>query len=128
MAVIKISYLCSGEQDDGDYDDLICTGTQEKIMIAIMTISYLCIQEKKMMAMRNVVLYIVLAKHDNEQRDLIHRIIKEKILQDLPRSLHFKISGRTNLCLLTVLIRIGSGFNGLFWSVDPDPARSKNVP
>jgi hypothetical protein len=42
-----------------------------------------------MMAMRNVVLYIVLAKHDNEQSDLIHRIIKEKILQDLPRSLHY---------------------------------------
>ncbi len=39
--------------------------------------------------MRNVVLYIVLAKHDNEQSDLIHRIIKEKILQDLPRSLHY---------------------------------------
>jgi hypothetical protein len=42
-----------------------------------------------MMAMRNVVLYIVLAKHDNEQSDLIHRIIKEKILQDLPRSLNY---------------------------------------
>jgi hypothetical protein len=38
-----------------------------------------------MMAMKNVVLYIVLAKHDNEQNDLIHRILKEKILQDLPR-------------------------------------------
>jgi hypothetical protein len=42
-------------------------------------------QDKKLMAMKNVVLYIVLAKHDNEQSDLIHRIIKEKILQDLPR-------------------------------------------
>lgn len=41
-------------------------------------------KDKKLMAMRNVVLYIVLAKHDNEQSDLIHRIIKEKILQDLP--------------------------------------------
>ena len=37
------------------------------------------------MAMRNVVLFIVLAKHDNEQSDLMHRILQEKILQDMPR-------------------------------------------
>jgi hypothetical protein len=59
-----------------------------------------------MMAMRNVVLYIVLAKHDNEQSDLIHRIIKEKILQDLPRSLNYLCYDsrpvfEKNLCLLT---------------------------
>jgi len=42
-------------------------------------------QDKKLTAMRNVILFIVLAKHDNEQSDLIHRIRKEKILQDLPR-------------------------------------------
>jgi 26S proteasome regulatory subunit N5 len=42
-------------------------------------------EEKKLTAMKNVVLYVVLAKYDNEQSDLIHRIEKEKILQDLPR-------------------------------------------
>jgi hypothetical protein len=52
-----------------------------------------------MMAMRNVVLYIVLAKHDNEQSDLIHRIIKEKILQDLPRSLHYLCYDFQDQCL-----------------------------
>jgi len=41
-------------------------------------------QEKKLIAMKNVILFIVLAKYDNEQSDLIHRIAKEKILQDLP--------------------------------------------
>ncbi len=51
------------------------------------------------MAMRNVVLYIVLAKHDNEQSDLIHRIIKEKILQDLPRSLHLSCKDFQDQCL-----------------------------
>jgi hypothetical protein len=53
-----------------------------------------------MMAMRNVVLYIVLAKHDNEQSDLIHRIIKEKILQDLPRSLHYWCYDFQDQCFL----------------------------
>jgi len=42
-------------------------------------------EEKKLMAMKNVVLFVVLAKYTNEQSDLIHRINQEKILQDLPR-------------------------------------------
>jgi len=42
-------------------------------------------EEKKLMAMKNVVLFIVLSKYTNEQSDLIHRINQEKILQDLPR-------------------------------------------
>jgi 26S proteasome regulatory subunit N5 len=41
--------------------------------------------EKKLVAMRNAVLFVVLAKYDNEQSDLIHRIKGEKILQDLPK-------------------------------------------
>jgi len=40
-------------------------------------------EEKKLLAMKNVVLFVVLAKYDNEQSDLIHRIKDEKILQDL---------------------------------------------
>jgi len=42
-------------------------------------------QDKKLTAMKNVILFIALSKYDNEQSDLIHRIEKEKILQDLPR-------------------------------------------
>jgi len=42
-------------------------------------------EEKKLLAMKNVVLFVVLAKYDNEQSDLIHRIKDEKILQDLPK-------------------------------------------
>jgi len=41
--------------------------------------------EKKLLAMKNVVLFVVLAKYDNEQSDLIHRVKEEKILQDLPK-------------------------------------------
>jgi len=42
-------------------------------------------QTKKLVAMKNVILFIVLSKYNNEQSDLIHRIEKEKIMQDLPR-------------------------------------------
>lgn len=41
--------------------------------------------DKKLVAMKNVVLFVVLAKYDNEQSDLIHRVKGEKILQDLPK-------------------------------------------
>ena len=34
--------------------------------------------------LRNVVLYVVLAKHDNEQSDLLHRVAEERLLEDLP--------------------------------------------
>ena len=33
---------------------------------------------------RNIVLYVVLAKHDNEQSDLLHRVAEERLLEDLP--------------------------------------------
>ena len=34
--------------------------------------------------LRNIVLYVVLAKHDNEQSDLLHRVAEERLLEDLP--------------------------------------------
>ena len=55
---------------------------------------YRCIQDtdsvredmpKLLMTLRNIVLYVVLAKHDNEQSDLTHRIAEEKLLEDLPK-------------------------------------------
>ena len=46
--------------------------------------------------LRNVVLYVVLAKHDNEQNDLLHRVAEERLLEDLPKyqeveHLHLKL-------------------------------------
>ena len=41
--------------------------------------------EEKLNALRNVVLYVVLSKYDNEQSDLIHRILKDKTLDDIPK-------------------------------------------
>ncbi|KAI1292302.1 26S proteasome non-ATPase regulatory subunit 12 [Halotydeus destructor] len=40
---------------------------------------------EKLRVLRNIVLYIILAPHDNEQSDLIHRIKAEKSLEDLPQ-------------------------------------------
>lgn len=34
--------------------------------------------------MRNVALYVVLASYDNEQYDLINRILEDKLLQEVP--------------------------------------------
>jgi len=39
---------------------------------------------KQLMTVRNIVLYVVLAKYDNEQSDLIHRVSEERLLEDLP--------------------------------------------
>jgi 26S proteasome regulatory subunit N5 len=46
-----------------------------------------CIQEdsaKKLMVLCHVALYVVLSQYDNEQSDLINRILKEKALEDIP--------------------------------------------
>lgn len=34
--------------------------------------------------LQNVVLYLVLATHDNEQSDLTHRVLQEKLLDEIP--------------------------------------------
>jgi len=42
---------------------------------------------KNLMTMRNIVLYVILSKYDNEQSDLIHRIGGERLLEELPKYL-----------------------------------------
>lgn len=34
--------------------------------------------------LQNVVLYLVLAPHDNEQSDLTHRVLQDKLLDEIP--------------------------------------------
>ncbi len=41
-------------------------------------------RDKKLATMRNVAVYVVLAPYDNEQSDLIHRVLKERALEELP--------------------------------------------
>eukprot|EP00088_Acartia_fossae_P060400 TRINITY_DN7231_c0_g2_i1.p1 TRINITY_DN7231_c0_g2~~TRINITY_DN7231_c0_g2_i1.p1 ORF type:complete len:289 (-),score=104.84 TRINITY_DN7231_c0_g2_i1:86-952(-) len=87
--------------EDGQFDDLRLKYYEYMIELGLHEQNYLDIcknyravydtkavqddQEKKLTAMKNVVLFVVLAKYDNEQNDLIHRVKSEKILQDLPR-------------------------------------------
>lgn len=42
-------------------------------------------QAKLLATVRNIVLYVVLAKHNNEQSDLLHRVAEERLLEDLPK-------------------------------------------
>ncbi|CAG2182457.1 unnamed protein product, partial [Oppiella nova] len=43
---------------------------------------------KRVDIMKKCVIYIVLAPYDNQQHDLINRLMKEKVLQDIPRYLN----------------------------------------
>lgn len=39
--------------------------------------------EEKLMTLKNVALYIILSPFDNEQSDLIHRILQDKTLEEI---------------------------------------------
>ena len=56
-------------------------------------------------ALKNVVLYVLLAPFDNEQSDLVHRVYEEKKLQELPlyRWGHCRVTGYTGQLTLTHL-------------------------
>jgi len=74
------SYMIELGQHEGDYLD-ICKNFRQLYDTP-------CIKEdgtKKVEAMKNIVLYIVLAKYDNEQSDLINRIKTDRTLDEIPR-------------------------------------------
>jgi len=71
-------YMIELGQHEGDYLD-ICRNFRQLYDTP-------CIQEdanEKMDVLKNIVLYSVLAKFDNEQSDLIHRIKTERSLEDI---------------------------------------------
>ena len=77
-------YLIELGQHEGNYLD-ICKNFRQVLDTSL-------IQEdavKRIQTMKNVVLYVVLTKYDNEQSDHIHRIATEKLLDEIP-----KYSGR----------------------------------
>lgn len=41
--------------------------------------------EKKHVALKKVVMYLVLSPYDNEQSDLIHRVKEDKTLDEMPK-------------------------------------------
>lgn len=47
-----------------------------------------CIQEdnsKKLSALKHVAIYVILNPYDNEQSDLLHRVLKDKVLLEIPK-------------------------------------------
>jgi len=73
-------YMIELGQHEGDYLD-ICKNFRQVLDTST-------IQEdatKKLQTMKNVILYVVLAKYDNEQSDLIHRVETDKLLEEIPK-------------------------------------------
>ena len=60
---------------------------------------------KLLNTLRNIVLYIVLAKHDNEQSDLLHRVAEERLLEDLPN--YQKVGDLGSNALIIDIVQIG---------------------
>lgn len=40
--------------------------------------------EQRHLILQNVVLYLILAPYDNEQADLTHRVVEDKLIDELP--------------------------------------------
>merc|ERR1719341_1990025 len=73
-------YMIELGQHEGDYLD-ICKNYRQVHETST-------IQEdavKKIQTLKNVILYVVLAKYDNEQSDLIHRVEADKLLEEIPK-------------------------------------------
>ena len=60
---------------------------------------------KLLNTLRNIVLYVVLAKHDNEQSDLLHRVAEERLLEDLPN--YQKVGDLGSNALIIDFVQIG---------------------
>ena len=60
---------------------------------------------KLLNTLRNIVLYVVLAKHDNEQSDLLHRVAEERLLEDLPN--YQKVGDLGANALIVDFVQIG---------------------
>ena len=94
IIIIVLRYMIELGQHEGDYLDICrnfrqvydtpCIQEVEICLIKLMVIDDLFQDvDEKMNALKNIVLYIVLAKYNNEQSDLIHRIKTERALDDI---------------------------------------------
>ena len=70
-----------------------------------------------MNTLRNIVLYIVLAKHDNEQSDLLHRVAEERLLEDLPN--YQKVGDLGANALIVDFVQIGKSLDNVIFIVIP---------
>ena len=77
---------------------------------------------KLLNTLRNIVLYVVLAKHDNEQSDLLHRVAEERLLEDLPN--YQKVGDLGANALIVDFVQIGKS---CALKYIPNPAGSGEV-
>ena len=77
---------------------------------------------KLLNTLRNIVLYVVLAKHDNEQSDLLHRVAEERLLEDLPN--YQKVGDLGANALIIEFVQIGKS---CALKYIPNPAGSGEV-
>eukprot|EP00090_Calanus_glacialis_P021735 TRINITY_DN3353_c0_g1_i3.p1 TRINITY_DN3353_c0_g1~~TRINITY_DN3353_c0_g1_i3.p1 ORF type:complete len:485 (-),score=199.67 TRINITY_DN3353_c0_g1_i3:93-1547(-) len=73
-------YMIELGQHEGDYLD-ICKNYRQ--VHETSTIQEDAVQ--KIQTLKNVILYVALAKYDNEQSDLIHRVEVDKLLEEIPK-------------------------------------------
>ncbi|XP_017786235.1 PREDICTED: 26S proteasome non-ATPase regulatory subunit 12 [Nicrophorus vespilloides] len=79
---LKLKYyrlMMEMDQHEGSY-----LATCKHYRAVLNTTSIQAVPEDKQNAAQAVVLYLVLAPHDNEQADLTHRVLADKILEEIP--------------------------------------------
>lgn len=60
--------------------------------------------EKRNNALQNAILYLILAPYDNHQADLKHRILKDDVLEEIPKYKYvFYLFIFLNVCIYLIL-------------------------
>ncbi|KAJ8915020.1 hypothetical protein NQ315_015995, partial [Exocentrus adspersus] len=79
---LKLKYyrlMMEVDQHEGSY-----LATCKHYRAVLNTSSVMAVPEERQAAAQAVVLYLILAPHDNEQVDLTHRVLADKILEEIP--------------------------------------------
>ncbi|CAH0564016.1 unnamed protein product [Brassicogethes aeneus] len=79
---LKLKYyrlMMELDQHEGSY-----LATCKHYRAVLNTPSIQAVAEERQSAAQAVVLYLILAQHDNEQADLTHRVLADKILEEIP--------------------------------------------
>ncbi|KAJ8978077.1 hypothetical protein NQ317_000635 [Molorchus minor] len=79
---LKLKYyrlMMEVDQHEGSY-----LATCKHYRAVLNTPSVMAVPEERQSAAQAVVLYLILATHDNEQVDLTHRVLTDKILDEIP--------------------------------------------
>lgn len=79
---LKLKYyrlMMEVDQHEGSY-----LATCKHYRAVLNTPSIMALPEERQAEAQAVVLYLILAPHDNEQVDLTHRVLTDKVLEEIP--------------------------------------------